>query len=105
MLFVVVQDGDHPNAAQIRKETREQHIEYLNANHGRIVLASAMLKPDAADRIGSCVLLNVTALYEAEQFVRDDPFTKAGLFGTTKIFRMRRGLWNSAAMPSTAEEN
>jgi hypothetical protein len=39
----------------------------------------------------------------AEAFSRDEPFRKAGLFKSVKITRMRRGQWNPAAAPNTAE--
>jgi hypothetical protein len=39
----------------------------------------------------------------AEAFSRDEPFRKAGLFGTVKISRMRRGQWNPAAAPKSEE--
>ena len=42
---------------------------------------------------------------EAEAFSRDEPFRKAGLFERVEINRMRRGQWNPAAAPKTAEGN
>jgi uncharacterized protein len=42
---------------------------------------------------------------QAEEFSRNEPFRKAGLFKSVKIARMRRGQWNPAAVPKTAEGN
>jgi hypothetical protein len=42
---------------------------------------------------------------QAEEFSRNEPFRKAGLFKSVKIARMRRGQWNPAAAPKTAEGN
>jgi len=41
----------------------------------------------------------------AEAFAEGEPFRRAGLFATVKLSRMRRGQWNPAAAPKTAEGN
>ena len=49
--------------------------------------------------------VNVPSREQAEEFSRNEPFRKAGLFKSVKITRMRRGQWNPAAAPKTAEGN
>ena len=43
--------------------------------------------------------------FAADAFSENEPFRKAGLFSSVKISRMRRGQWNPAAAPKTAEGN
>jgi hypothetical protein len=45
----------------------------------------------------------VASRVEAEEFSRHEPFRTAGLFKSVKIARMRRGQWNPAAAPKSAE--
>ena len=44
-------------------------------------------------------------LAAAERFSENEPFRKAGLFSSVKVSRMRRGQWNPAAAPKSAEGN
>ena len=67
------------------------------------VLGGALLADDGVGRTGSCLIINVASREEAEEFSRNEPFRKAGLFKSVKIARMRRGQWNPAAAPKTAE--
>ena len=65
--------------------------------------AGALLAEDGTTRTGSVLIINVPDLAAAEAFSREEPFRKAGLFRTVKITRMRRGQWNPAAVPKSAE--
>src|SRR5262249_12113785 len=60
---------------------------------------------DGGERTGSCLIINVPSREQAEEFSRNEPFRKAGLFKSVKIARMRRGQWNPAAAQKTAEGN
>ncbi|HEV2551524.1 MAG TPA: YciI family protein [Stellaceae bacterium] len=104
MLYLIYCE-DKPDGAQIRAATREAHFAYL-ANHvDVIVLGGALLAEDGMTRIGSSFIINVPSRSAADDFSRDEPFTKAGLFREVRIRRMRRGQWNPAAAPQTAEGN
>jgi uncharacterized protein YciI len=49
------------------------------------------------------LIINVPSREAAEHFSANEPFRKAGLFERVEITRMRRGQWNPAAAPKTAE--
>ena len=79
-----------------------------NAPGTEHLVALAVLKTlaeDGATRTGSVFIINVPNRQAAEKFSAEEPFRKAGLFKTVKITRMRRGQWNPAAAPTTAEGN
>lgn len=104
MLYVIYQE-DRPDGAAVRAANREAHFAYLEKHRDILVLGGALLAEDGATRTGSVLIINVPDLAAAETFSRDEPFRKAGLFREVKISRMRRGQWNPAAAPKSAEGN
>jgi uncharacterized protein YciI len=77
----------------------------LETHQDVLVLGGALLADDGLQRTGSCLIINVPSREEAEEFSRNEPFRKADLFKSVKITRMRRGQWNPAAAPTSAEGN
>jgi len=104
MLYLIYCE-DKPDGTGIRAANREAHFAYLAAHHDIVVLGGALLAEDGATRIGSSFVINVPSRTAAEDFSRNEPFTTAGLFREVRIRRMRRGQWNPAAAPQTAEGN
>ena len=104
MLYILYQE-DKDEAEAIRAEARERHLAYLERHKDILVLGGALLADASDQRLGSVLIINVPGRAEAEAFSRDEPFRRAGLFKTVKITRMRRGQWNPAAAPKTAEGN
>lgn len=104
MLYIIYQI-DKPNSGEIRAAHRQAHFKYLDDHQDLLVLGGAMLAEDGSRRIGSVLILNVPSREEAERFSANEPFRKAGLFERVEITRMRRGQWNPAAAPTSAEGN
>ena len=102
MLYIIYQE-DRPDGASVRAAQREAHFAYLEKHKDVIVLGGALLAEDGATRTGSVLVINVPDRAAAEAFSRDEPFRKAGLFSSVRISRMRRGQWNPAAAPKSAE--
>ena len=104
MLYIIYQE-DGPNSAPLREQHKPAHIDYLDAHEDILVLGGAMLADDGVTRIGSVLIINVASRNEAERFSANEPLRQAGVFREVKITRMRRGQWNPAAAPNTAEGN
>ncbi|AXK82890.1 YciI family protein [Pseudolabrys taiwanensis] len=105
MLYIIYQE-DRPDGAAIRAATRDEHFAYLDKHEDILVLGGALLGDDDKNtRIGSVLIVNVPNRAAAEAFSENEPFRKAGLFSSVKVTRMRRGQWNPAAAPKTAEGN
>jgi uncharacterized protein len=102
VLYIIYQE-DRNDGGAIRTANRELHFAYLEAHRDILVLGGALLADDGIKRTGSCLIINVASRDAAEEFSRNEPFRKAGLFKSVKITRMRRGQWNPAAAPATAE--
>ena len=88
---------DKPNTAGIREEHLLPHREYLTSQKGILVLAGATQTDDGKEAIGSLFVVNVGSRDEAKAFSDGDPFTKAGVFSSVTITRMRKGQWNPEA--------
>lgn len=105
MLYIIYQE-DRSDGAAIRAATRDEHFAYLDKHEDILVLGGALLGDDDKNtRIGSVLIVNVPNRAAAEAFSENEPFRKAGLFSSVKVTRMRRGQWNPAAAPKTAEGN
>jgi len=104
MLYIIYQE-DRSDGAAIRAATRAEHLAYLERHADILVLGGATLADDGVTRIGSVLIINVPDRAAAERFSAEEPFRKAGLFGSVKITRMRRGQWNPDAAPKTPEGN
>ena len=77
---------DKPNSLELRKATREAHIEYVHGS-GKMIYGKPMLSDDG-DMIGSLVIINVENRAAAEAFAANDPYAKAGLFESVVITRV-----------------
>jgi uncharacterized protein YciI len=88
---------DKPNTAAIREEHLVPHRNYLQSQKRILVLAGATQTDDGKEAIGSLFVVNVNSRAEAKAFSDGDPFTKAGVFSTVTITRMRKGQWNPEA--------
>jgi uncharacterized protein YciI len=102
MLYIIYQ-VDKPNSTAIRAAHRTAHLRYLDDHQDIVVLGGAMLAEDGTTRLGSVLIINVPSREAAEHFSANEPFRQAGLFERVEITRMRRGQWNPAAVPKTAE--
>jgi len=102
MLYIIYQE-DRPDGAAVRAANRDAHFAYLEKNRDILFLGGALLAEDGTTRTGSVLVINVPDRAAAEAFSREEPFRKAGLFSSVKISRMRRGQWNPAASPKSAE--
>jgi uncharacterized protein YciI len=77
---------DKPGALQLRIDTRPAHVaflEKLNAE-GTLKIAGPFLDDDGKP-FGSLVIIDAADRQAAEAILAEDPFAKAGLFGSTEI--------------------
>ena len=104
MLYIIYQE-DGPNSSELREAHKAAHFDYLDQHEDILVLGGAMLADDGVTRIGSVLIINVPSREDAEHFSANEPLRQAGVFREVRITRMRRGQWNPAAAPKTAEGN
>jgi len=90
----VIQTRDKPDRAHVRGEVRAEHLEYLDANKHRLLAGGAVINDDGSGGHGGVIIVDTDDREEAEKFVADDPFTKAGLFESVTVSRWRKVFFN-----------
>ncbi len=93
-MFFIILTTDKPGASDIRTEHRPPHLEYLESFSDKLVAGGATLSDDGESVTGSFLLVDVADRAAAEEFARNDPFAKAGLFEKTEIRRWRNVFFN-----------
>ena len=93
MPFAII-TTDKPGREQVRTEYQTAHKKYLDDNKHRLLAAGAMLRDDAVTAHGGILLVDTESREEAEEFVRNDPFSKAGLFESVVITRWRKAFFD-----------
>jgi len=81
---------DKPGHVDLRQTSRPDHLEYLKSQKDIIVTAGPMQSDDGEAMIGSMLVIDVADRAAAEDFARNDPYAKAGLFESTVIKRWKR---------------
>jgi uncharacterized protein len=90
----VIITKDKPNSLALRNEVRAVHIDYLTANQHRLLAAGAQIEDDGSGGSGGVIIVDTDDRKEAEEFIANDPFTKAGLFSDIKVSRWRKAFFN-----------
>ncbi len=101
MLYGVDRPG--PDGRAIRARERDAHLAYLDRHRDILVLGGATLADADNSRTGSVLIVNVPDRAAADGFAAEEPFRKGGLFSAYTVTRMRRGQWNPAVAPRSAE--
>lgn len=89
-----IQTQDKAGAAQIRADNRAAHIDYLTANKHLLLAAGALINDDNTGGSGGILIVDTDDRKEAERFIANDPFSKAGLFEKVTITRWRKAFFD-----------
>lgn len=89
-----IQTQDKAGAAQVRADNRAAHIEYLTANKHLLLAAGALIDDDGTGGNGAILIVDTDDRAEAERFIANDPFRKAGLFEKVTITRWRKAFFD-----------
>jgi len=85
---------DKPESAELRAKARNAHLEYLDANVGKLLAAGALIADDGTGGNGGILIVDTDDRKEAEAFIAGDPFTKAGLFEKVTVTRWRKAYFD-----------
>ncbi len=87
-MLVALIANDKTGAQAIRAENRPAHIEYLKSTD-LVAQAGPLLNADG-DMVGSLIILDVPDMTTAQAWADNDPYAKAGLFGSVKLIHWNR---------------
>ena len=89
-----IQTRDKAGGSQVRADNRAAHIEYLTKKKHLLLAAGALIDDDGTGGNGGILIIDTDDRKEAERFIADDPFSKAGLFGKVTVTRWRKAFFN-----------
>ena len=87
-MLVALIAKDKAEALEIRKANRADHLAYIDTT-GVVAQAGPLLN-DAGDMCGSLVILDVADMGRAEDWAKNDPYAKAGLFATVELIEWKK---------------
>jgi len=96
-MYFIILATDKPNATQIRQQARPTHLDYIGGFGTQIVAAGATLSDDGTAMTGSFFLVDMPDRGAVEEYVRNDPYVKAGLFERVEIRRWRKVIFHPPA--------
>ena len=80
---------DKKNFLKKRLANRELHLEYLKSFKKKLILAGPILNKTNKPK-GSVLILKFQNKFELNNFLKNDPYSKAGLFETVNIEIFKR---------------
>lgn len=84
-MHFIIHCTDKPGHAHVRADTRPDHVEFLKSNRGNIITAGPTLDDDGEGMNGSLLIVDFPDRAAVESFAKNDPYAKAGLFGSVII--------------------
>ncbi|MEE8503536.1 MAG: YciI family protein [candidate division NC10 bacterium] len=93
-MYFIILATDKPNSAHIRQEKRPAHLDYIKPFGMQIVAGGATLTDDGETMTGSFLLVDMPDRTAVEEFLRNDPYGKGGLFETVEVRRWRKVIFN-----------
>lgn len=76
---------DAPGLADLRKQLRPSHLEYMIAAKDQIVFGGPVRTDDLSSTLGSVLVLEKGNRAAVEEFLRDEPYFKSGLFESVVV--------------------
>jgi uncharacterized protein YciI len=76
---------DRPGAADLRRRVRPDHKEYLARVADRIAFAGPLVAGDGETMTGSLLVVDFTSRAEADAWLAEEPFTRAGVYASTAV--------------------
>jgi uncharacterized protein YciI len=92
MPYVVI-TKDKPNSLALRERVRAEHLDYLTEHKAKLLAAGAQIADDGTGGYGGVIIVDTDDRAEAEAFIQNDPFTKAGLFDMIQVTRWRKAFF------------
>jgi uncharacterized protein YciI len=83
---------DRPDSNALRLRVRPEHKDYLGKVADRIAFAGPLTGDDGQAMIGSLLVIDFDDRDQAMAWLRDEPFTRAGLYAVTQVHAFKN-LW------------
>jgi uncharacterized protein YciI len=84
MLYVIY-CKDNPSTPTKRDEFYDAHRSYLKSAPIKILIAGPYTSTDNSNKIGSMLVVEADTLEQAQEFQRNDPFAKNGVWNEVSV--------------------
>ena len=79
MIFAILL-MDRPGTAELRVQIRPEHRAYLAKLSDRMAFAGPLTSEDGQTVVGSLLAIDFPSRADADAWLKDEPFTKAGVY-------------------------
>lgn len=86
----MIETWDKPGHQQLRRDTRNEHLEFLERNKHLLLACGAKLNDDGSDQGGGIYIVDLETREEAQRLIDEDPFSRVELFERVNITRWRK---------------
>ncbi|MDC6657734.1 YciI family protein, partial [Leclercia adecarboxylata] len=86
----LIETFDKPGHQQLSRDTRDEHLRFLEANKASLLAGGAQLADNGSDLGGGLYVVDLETRDEAERFIAGDPFSGVELFERVTITRWRK---------------
>jgi len=76
---------DKPGGLELRKATRQSHLDWIASLAPIVKIGGPMLADDGATPVGSMLVIEADMLDAAKALLAQDPYALAGLWASTSI--------------------
>ncbi|MCM2562012.1 YciI family protein [Lutimaribacter sp. EGI FJ00015] len=80
---------DKPGALETRLANREAHLAYADSVPITLKFGGPLLD-EGGNMCGSLLIMEVDSMAEAQEFARNDPYAKAGLFESVELLEWKQ---------------
>lgn len=95
MIFAIVL-MDRPGTAQLRIQIRPDHRAYLAKQAERIAFAGPLTSEDGQTTVGSLLAMDFDSRVELDAWLKDEPYTKAGVY-EKPLIHVFNNMWEQKA--------
>jgi uncharacterized protein len=85
MALFVFQGLDKPNGLELRKATRQAHLDWIAGLNPIVKIGGPMLAEDGQTPVGSLLVIEAETLTAAQNVLSQDPYAVAGLWRSTSL--------------------
>ena len=95
MIFAILL-MDRPGTAELRIQVRPEHRAYLAKLSDRMAFAGPLTSEDGKTVVGSLLAIDFPSRADADAWLKDEPFTKAGVY-EKPIIHVFNNMWEQKA--------
>jgi len=87
---------DRPGTAELRVQVRPAHRDYLAKLADKMAFAGPLFSDDGKTIVGSLLVMDFPNRVDVETWLKDEPFTKAGVY-EKPIIHIFNNMWQQKA--------